>query len=172
LQTKIKKINNYLSDNNALPMRIPGLFHLILPAVFLLSCNPDAAKDRAAASGRITVFHGFPPGFEGCTCYFSAAENEFSDQYYLFVSDLDSLAYINVNEKPVKLKLVRTSRAEDAADEQDYEATYTNGTYTLITKVDFKEQTGDEAWWHTGTMKLYFKGVEIDQRNFMGECGC
>jgi hypothetical protein len=114
---------------------------------------------------------GLPPGLKGCTCYFSSSEKKFKQEEYLFVSDLDSSAYVSINGKPIKLKLVSTTRTQ-ALDDRDYVETYSDGLYKVVIHVYVKETTGDETWWNNGDIKVYFREVEMDKSIFMGECGC
>lgn len=138
----------------------------LVMCLFLFACS----NEKAGTSARLTSFKGLPPGIEGCSCYFSANEKDFKNERYLFVCDMDSSAWIAVNKKQVMLKLVRSTK--DQTDSGSYEETYSNGLYTLIIDVTAEENTGDEVWWNTGKIKLFFKETEVDSKTFSGECGC
>ena len=133
------------------------------------SCHPE--KDRSS-SAKLTSFKGLPPQLVGCSCYFSASEKEFNREHYIFASDLDSVAYVSISRKLITLKLIGTTREPNIMDERDYQNTYTDGIYTVVVTIHFKEHTGDEAWWNTGEISLFFKNVAVDKKIFSGECGC
>jgi hypothetical protein len=137
----------------------------------LTSCMRMGNANSEESSAELTTFKGIPRGVDGCTCYFAASEKKFQNEEYLFVSNLDSSAYVSINGKPLALKLVSTTRSW-AMDDRDYLETYSDGMYTVTIHVYFKGSSGDEAWWNSGDIKVYFKGVEMDKRSFMGECGC
>ena len=148
-------------------------FFILCCLLFASGCtNSQQDGTKAVVTQHLTSFKGFPPGFEGCTCYFSGTEKEFQNEQYIFVSDLEQKAFITVNGKQINLKLDSTTRVDNSLDDSDYSETYSNGYYTLKMDVKFGGNTGDEVWWNTGIMTLYFKGVEIDRREFVGECGC
>ncbi|HRO43567.1 MAG TPA: hypothetical protein PL009_12090 [Flavipsychrobacter sp.] len=137
--------------------------------LFVSSCSE---VNRKPTSVRLTTFKGTPPEIKDCSCHFSVSEKDFIKDRFLFVSNLDSIAFVSINNKLVKLRLVQTTRNKDAIEVRDYENTYTIGVYKLVVSIQFKEQSGDEEWWNTGTLKLFFKDVAIETLNFVGECGC
>ena len=141
---------------------------VLLFSFSIVACN---RKKTDESSAKLASFKGFPPGVEGCSCYFSSTDKDFRTDNYIFVSDLDSTAWISVNGKQVRLKLINSTKPADII-EQDYQDTYSDGLYTLMITVHYKEHTGDEVWLNTGIMKLFFKEVEVDTRQFIGECGC
>jgi hypothetical protein len=143
-----------------------GLSWCWVLCLFLFACS----NEKAGTSAKLTSFKGMPPGVEGCSCYFAANEKDFKNERYLFVSDMDSSAWISVNKKQVELRLV--SSTKDQSDSNAYQETYSNGLYTLVINVTVEENTGDEVWWNTGKLQLFFKETEIDSRTFSGECGC
>jgi hypothetical protein len=142
---------------------------LLFVALLLLNCHPTSGPGSTA---RLSSFKGIPPEASGCTCYFAADEQRFRNEQFVFVSDLDSLAYISINDKPVTLKLVSSTRQPDSHDQYDYTNTYANGLYRLEIDIHFTEQTGDEVWWNTARIRLYFKELLVDQKTCQGECGC
>jgi hypothetical protein len=127
--------------------------------------------DTDETSAELTTFTGIPRNIDGCTCYFSASEKKFKNEEYLFVSNLDSSAYVSINGKAIELKLVSTTRSW-AIEDKDYVETYSDGMYTVTIHVYYKGNAGDESWWNSGDIKVYFKGMEIDKSSFIGECGC
>jgi hypothetical protein len=135
------------------------------------SCMRMGDPNSEESSAELTTFKGLPPDVQGCTCYFSSSERKFKNEEYLFASNLDSTAYVSINGKSKVLKLVSSTRS-GAIDDRDYVETYSDGLYNVVIHVYFKGNVGDETWWNSGDIKVYFKGVEMDKRTFLGECGC
>lgn len=154
--------------------RMKAGYRFLTPVLLLLlqACAGNTSDKPPCRNDRLTAFRGLPPGFEGCTCYYSKTPNDFLQEQYIFVSDQDSSAYININGKPVKLRLKHTTRKPDAGNGQDFKQTYSNGTYTVVLKITSDGQKEDEAWGHTGDITVFFKDLEIEQVRFSGECGC
>jgi|GEM_PF-2072180 len=153
-------------------MRAFILFCCVFFLVNIFGCKNGEKSEKPSASARLKTFRGFPPGIHGCSCYFSTTEKNFRDEKYIFVSNLDSLAYVSINGKMTRLKLASTTREPGTMDERDYQETYTDGIYTVVISLSFKGNVGDEVWWNTGNIRLFFKGEELDNVTFLGECGC
>jgi negative regulator of sigma E activity len=147
---------------------------LILFCAALSACRNAQFKepDKAGTENHLTYFKGAPPGIEGCSCFFSPTEEDFKEERFLLVANYEGEAFISVNDKPIRLKLKESTRDSDSFGDGNYRETYTDGVFTITIKVNFKEGTGDEAWWNTGKMTLYFKDTEMETREFAGECGC
>jgi len=141
----------------------------IAPAFLLTACQPSGPRPEAT---KLSNFKGLPPQASECFCLFSGTEKEFAQEQYFFVSDLDSNATISIAGEPTKLKLIRSTRDPNVLDERGYEEVYSNGLYSVRIKVRFKERSSDEVWLNSGLIELLFKEVIIEQRSFVGECGC
>jgi len=150
-------------------MKFRAVCHIVsLLTLPLAACRPSVGERTVS----VNTFHGLPGGLQGCACYFSRSLKEFQNDTYLLATDLDSLAYISIDRKIVPLKLIRSSREPQTLDERDYRNTYSNGVYELQLDVHYKEHTDDEAWWNTGTMRLFFKEIPVYEHTLMGACGC
>lgn len=136
------------------------------------SCNRKQDSEAGTSAPHLKLMQGLPPKVNGCNCYFAPTEKEFKKEQYLFVSDLDSNAYVSINGQVTNLKLTSTTRNDGTPQEHDYQQTYTDGVYMVVVNVNYKEHTEDEVWWNTGDIKLFFKGVEMETVSFLGECGC
>jgi hypothetical protein len=138
--------------------------------ILLLSCQNKDGKQASAS--KLTSFQGFPPGIEGCSCYFGASEKDFMKEKYLFVSDMDSVAHISINGQMKSLKLSSTSADQNALRESNYQEVFSDQYYKLILDVRYKGETGEEVWQSEGDMILFFKDTPVDSTYFIGECGC
>jgi len=132
----------------------------------------SACREDHSSSGRLSSFKGFPPGISGCSCYFSQSDKDFRGERFIFVTDLDSTAFVSVDGKLIRLKLLRSTREPNVLDGSEHTDTFSNGVYTVTAEISPSENTGDEVWWNTGKLTLYFKDVEIETLPFLGECGC
>lgn len=147
-------------------------FYLFFICITLVCSGCRQAGDASGSAGKLSVFKGMPPHISGCACYFSSAPEAFHKERFLFVSDMDSTAYISVNNKLLPLKLQHSTQSDTTVATGNYTNTYSDGVYKLEVEVHMKNNTGDEAWWNVGELRLYFKDLIIDKRSIQGECGC
>jgi hypothetical protein len=142
-----------------------------LPLFFLFSCM-RTGDTILNSSIQLKSFHGIPGGFIGCTCYFASTEKNLRNEEFYFISDQDSSARVSINDRQVQLRLVESTKNNDNPEKKDYIEKYTDGTYTLIITVHYKENEADEVWLTTSDVKLLFKEMEVDRKKLVGECGC
>lgn len=148
------------------------IFLLLLSCATLFACNTHTQPAKQEASIHLGNFKGLPPKLLGCSCYFSKNETDFQNELYVFASDQDRVAYININNHQIKLTRTQTTRNDTIENMHNYQETYSDGVYKVILKVHMQQNNGDEVWWNTGTITLLFKETEIETLNFLGECGC
>lgn len=117
-------------------------------------------------------FKGIPEEIDGCSCYFSETDQKFKDKEYLFAAGFDSIGFVSVNNKLVKLKLVSTEREPNTFGDHDHIDVYNSELYNVIVDIKYKKSSGEEVWWNDGTVTIESKEGEKVTRKFVGECGC
>lgn len=123
------------------------------------------------ASFTLDTFHEFPIDI-GCSCSFSESDKKFKNGEYIFGSDFDSVAYVSVDNKMVKLKLIGTNRNDTLND--NLTDTFSNDGYRLILKPKKIKSSWEETETirYEGKLKIENKAGEVIERKFVGECGC
>ena len=170
-------------------MRIPLLITgLMVWAACSEQASPGTAKETKAsdtmehpqvaappvdtARKGLEHFKGLPPTIEGCSCYFSATEDRYRQQEYLFAAGFDSTAFISVEGGMVKLRLVSTTRKAGTFGDYDHTDVYRSDRYTVTVAMEYKGTSGDETWKNSGTITVEETGGHKTVERFVGECGC
>jgi len=120
----------------------------------------------------IDHFKGFSEEIIGCSCYFSETNTNFKNEEFLFVADYDSIGFISVNKKKVKVKLVSTTREPNTFGNYNHTDTYKSELYKVTLDIKYKDSTGYEAWRYDGTLTIENKDGKKMTKKFVGECGC
>ena len=122
----------------------------------------------------LTDLNDTPMEIDGCSCFFSETENKYKSEKYLIATNLDSIAYISINEKNIKLNLVERKFDKHSKNEENYTEIFANEKFkaTLEVKIDNTKKRGDEVWWNTGSIKVEDENGKIQIKKFIGECGC
>jgi len=147
----------------------------IIGLFFLFSCNGQSKKSVENTSTfklSLDDFKGIPDEVNGCACYFSETENKFKKEEYLFAAGFDSIGFVSVNNKIIKLKLVSTGRAPDTFGDIDHIDIYKTDNYKVTVDIKYKNSNGEETWWNDGTITIENKDGEKLTKKFVGECGC
>ena len=92
----------------------------------------------------------------------------------LIATNLDSIAYISINEKSMKLNLVERKFDKNSKNNENYTEIFANEKFkaTLEIKIDNTKKRGDEVWWSKGSIKIENKSGKTQTKKFIGECGC
>ncbi|WP_139225591.1 hypothetical protein [Flavobacterium succinicans] len=122
----------------------------------------------------LTDLNDTPMEIDGCSCFFSETENKYRSEKYLIATNLDSIAYISVNGKNMKLYLIERKFDKYSTKEENYTEIFSNEKFraTIEVKIDNTKKRGDEVWWNTGSIKVEDKNGKIQIKKFIGECGC
>jgi len=131
-----------------------------------------ATKDTTTNILSLEHFKNIPADIEGCSCYFSETKERFKKNEYLFAADFDSVAFISVDKKLVKLKVVSTGRLPNSFGDYDHIDVYSNGTYKVTVDIKYKSNTAEEVWWNDGTITVESTDGRKLVKKFVGECGC
>ena len=115
----------------------------------------------------IGAFSEFPDGIDGCSCYFSQHSSALESGSYIFVTNFESLAFMQLNDKMVQFKLDETTELKDGKLMERW----SNANFTLTKKTMATGQL-DETWQHTGTITIKPKNGAAIESTIVGECGC
>ncbi len=117
-------------------------------------------------------FKGIPDEVDGCACYFSETDQKFKNKEYLFAAGFDSIGFVSVDNKLVKLKLISTGREPNTFGDNDHIDIYNSELYKVTVDIKYKNSNGDETWWNDGTVTIESKDGQKVTKKFVGECGC
>jgi hypothetical protein len=134
--------------------------------------NERAVAVKGMDSLSLDHFMKVPDDIEGCSCYFSGTEEKFNSNEYLFVANFDSIAYISIGKKLLKLKLIFTGRKRNTFGDKDHVDVYSNNNYKITVVIKYKKSTGAETWRNSGTITVERLDGRKIVKNFVGECGC
>jgi hypothetical protein len=62
--------------------------------------------ENTSTTLKLDNFKGIPDEVDGCACYFSETDQKFKNREYLFAAGFDSIGFVSVDNKLVKLKLI------------------------------------------------------------------
>ncbi|MES2862709.1 MAG: hypothetical protein V4666_01185 [Bacteroidota bacterium] len=138
--------------------------------------TPIVKKNTETTSTELKLslddFKSFPEDIVGCSYYFSENDKKFKNDEFLFVADFDSIGFISVNKKTVKLKLVSTTREPNTFGNIDHTDIYESELYKVTLEIKYKDSNGYETWWNDGTLTVENKDGKKMSKKFVGECGC
>lgn len=117
-------------------------------------------------------FSGIPSEIDGCSCYFSKTDTKFKENVYVFAAGFDSIGFVSINKKLVRLNLVSTEREPNSFGDYDHFDVYESDLYKITVDVKFKKYNGEETWWNYGTIVIETKDGQKVSEKFVGECGC
>jgi len=142
----------------------------------IVGCVQPAQKptDKIATVTKLYLdsFKELPNDIEGCSCYFFKDEEASKNKEYLFANSYDSIAYVSVDKKLVRLKLTKTTREPNTFGDSDYSETYSNEDFKITIHVKYKKPAGDESWSTEGDLRITRKDGQSFTTTFVGECGC
>lgn len=180
LKVDTKLTKQYTTDNYFTMRSII----IVIFALFLLSsCNKLAENKEAnhktttsknlipKTSAKLDSFKDFPEEVDGAGCYFSVTKKDFKKESYIFVSNYDSIAFIKMNGRFIKLHLIESKNYEPSLEQ--YTEKYKNDEFQVT--VDFKQSNddnGDEAAIFEGSVSVKHNNEPEVKKNLYGYCGC
>ena len=122
----------------------------------------------------LNSFIRLPKEIDGCSCIFSKTEKDYQQKEYVFASDFDSIAFVSVNNKIIKLKLISRTNQPNTFDNENYTCKYNTEDYKIIIeiKADKTKPDSDETWWNKGLLIIEDKDGRKITQEFVGESGC
>lgn len=123
---------------------------------------------------KLTSLKEIPKEIDGCACVYSETEKKFKAEEYLIATNIDSIAFISINGKITKLKLVERKTQPNPNDNKDYIDTFESGKFKVTIKVraDKTKKEEYESWWSIGTIKIEDENGKSQTKEIIGECGC
>jgi hypothetical protein len=185
-----------LFQDESLQMKIPGLLVLIFGQIVFWGCGQNAAKPESTVIDSATVYKGvireesprskiildsftdIPDEIQGCSCFYSESEEQNLMDEYFFVAGFDSTAFISIDNKLLKLKLVSTGRERHSFGDYDHTDVYKTDNYLITLDIKYLRREGneedeeDEGWWNNGTITIQRKDGLKETIKFFGGCGC
>ena len=122
----------------------------------------------------LNSFKKLPKEIDGCSCIFSKNEKEYAENNFVFASNFDSIAFVSINNKIVKLKLKSRTYKPNTVENEDYTCKYETKEYkvTIEIKADKTKKDAEESWWNKGLISIENKNGEKIAQDFIGESGC
>lgn len=117
-------------------------------------------------------FKGIPDEVHGCSCSFSETDEKYKNREYLFAASFDSIGFVSVDNKLIKLKLVSTGRKPHEFGKYDFIDIFSSERYKVIVDIKYKNEYGYETWWYDGTITIESKDGQKVTKKFVGVCGC
>ncbi|MGB4773906.1 MAG: hypothetical protein WBP45_01925 [Daejeonella sp.] len=152
------------------------LFIIINVISILFSCSGQLKKisENRGTIEKLSLdnFKEIPNEIDDCSCAFSETVDRFKKEEYLFVSDLNSIGFLSINNKLIKLRLISAERRSGIFGDNNHKDIYSNEKYKVTVHIKYKRSVGDETWWNYGTITIKSKDGQKLTKKFVGECGC
>lgn len=126
---------------------------------------PEVSATGAAI--RLDLLNNIPEQIDGCSGLYTADTILLQQQQYLFVSNLQELAFVKINDRQITLKRIK----EESLPKDAHRDTYEGGGYTVILHIKATKRTGDELFYHEGTLEVW-QGEKKVTVKIHGESGC
>lgn len=150
------------------------LFSAII-CLLLSSCwHMNEPKEKKLEAQPITIqpFSQFPSEIDGCSCYFSYTEKAFKQRQYIIVTNLDSLAFMTIDNQQTKLKLISSGAEPNTFTNFNHVEVFGNKNYKVTIDIKYKKSIDSEVWIDEGTITITRKDGQKLLTKFYGECGC
>lgn len=157
------------------------LFCLSALPILIWSCSDEVPHPANAAQKRIPerkdtivleTIVTYPEDINGCSSSYSASKKGLNGGKYLFVSSYDSIAYIKVSGKLIRMKLVSTNRKPEEFYGDNVSEVYQGGGFKLRVSSKLQKQSGKEVWEYGGYLEIE-QGTKARARiKVVGETGC
>lgn len=156
--------------------QIKYLFFSLCILMFSACKNEKTRNIEKVSKTEFTLnsFKKLPKEIDGCSCIFSKNEREYAKNNFVFASNFDSIAFVSINNKIVKLKLTNRTYKPNTVENKDYTCEYEAKEYkvTINIKADKTQKDAEESWWNNGFILIENKNGKKIKQNFIGESGC
>jgi hypothetical protein len=139
----------------------------------LKKVNESKSKNHLKSIPTSFSLDNFNESFDdinGPTCVFAETEKDYENKKFLFVSNFDSIGYISVNHKILRLELIERKYKAKTTENEDYLCVYKGMKYkvSLHITVDNTKEYNDESWWNKGELTIENDNGEKITKNFIG----
>lgn len=117
----------------------------------------------------INSFVDLPEEIDGAACMFSVDKADYEKEKYIYVDDLDSICYIKMDGKFIRLELVEDNTPETSVD--PYSKKFKNDDYQLSIEMTRADED-DEIPFLEGYMLIKYKDEPEERKDLYGICGC
>lgn len=126
----------------------------------------DPIPDTPPTVG-VAVYEEYPDAIDGCACYFGRTASELSEGKYIFMTNYEKKAYMELDGEMRVFNLIKSTDLEGG----ELMETWTNEGYEMVVK---STETGqiDETWQSIGTINIKPTDKDATMINVVGECGC
>ena len=155
------------SNQSTLPQEIGPDHSVEIPAPVEPIEPVDQIDQPTGASVEVAVYTEFPDAIDGCACYFGKTAPELSDGKYIFTTNYDKKAFMQLDGKMREFDLVKSTNLDGGRLMEKWK----NENYEMVVK---STETGqvDETWQRIGTINIKPKDKDATMIDVVGECGC
>lgn len=127
----------------------------------------DDPEPETPATVDVAVYVEYPEGIDGCACYFGRNADELSKGEYIFMTNYEKKAYMELDGEMRVFELVSSTDLDGGRLMENW----TNENYDMVVK---STETGqvDETWQSVGTINIKPKDKGATMIDVVGECGC
>ncbi|MFN6379015.1 MAG: hypothetical protein ACK4WD_07055 [Flavobacteriales bacterium] len=136
------------------------------------SDNKEHLNKEGTSKFSINVIQSLPEEIEGCGCYFSSDSTDNIDKQFIFVSNYDSTAFISINNRLTRLKLVKSGTDVTSFGDHDHIEVYESSQYKVTVDIKYLKSNGEETWSNQGNLLVEDRFGQSILQKFVGECGC
>lgn len=133
---------------------------------------PESDTTSQGIKFSLDNFKKIPDEIDGCACYFSANEQSFKNREYVYAAGYDSIAFVSINHKFIKLRMISSERNPDSFGDNDHIEIYKSKDFKVTVDIRYLESSGEETWRNTGTITIETESGQKFFKKFIGECGC
>lgn len=127
----------------------------------------DHKEEEQASTIQLELLDGIPEQIDGCARLYTYDSIPLQAQQYLFVSNLQELAFVKINGRQIMLERLEQEQLSGGA----YRYTYEGGGYKVILHIKAAKQTGEEVFYDTGTLEVWQEEKKVSVE-VHGESGC
>ena len=130
--------------------------------------NKERANTANKGGFKLDFFTAIPDDIDGCGEFFTYDTSTVDDKHFIFLSDMDVHAIINIKGKDVQLK--KKNRESKVINDLNSVDVYYGGGYKVVLRKK-NENVTDEVIEYTGTLQITGKKIKVTFK-VHGEGGC
>ena len=146
----------------------------IFLALIIVSCSGNLQQDSSKELQEIIVkeIEKMPEEIEGCACYLAQNDSLFEKKQYIFASNSDSTAFMQINDELIRFSMTSTTNEPFTFKSEDLIEKYSSEKYDLKVVSHFEDSTSYESWIFHGEINVSDIKGNKENVNFVGVCGC